>query len=87
MSSRIADNELNKLFCIAKLNEQCAYGNISTSSITLRLRVLLLPTVLPPINEVLAWAGLAPAEEGLRRGSMYGGESMLVAPFISTLLQ
>ena len=59
------------------------HTNTSTRSITPRPWVLLLFIVRSPTDELLAWAGPAPTEEGNEEvrmeGSMYGGESVSVA--------
>ena len=76
----MTDGELHELFGVAELSKPYAYANIhvSSNSITPMLRVLLLPTVWSPTDELLAWAGLALTEEG-NGGSTYGRDSMPAA--------
>ena len=59
-------DELDELIGIAELSKPYAYTHIGTStcSINPRSQVLLLPTVPSPTDELLAWAGMAPAEGG-----------------------
>ena len=74
----MTEDELNKLCSNAKSSKPYAYANTSTSTITPRLRVLLLPTVQFPINEPLAWVGPG-TRRGRKQGSTYGGESVPAA--------
>ena len=65
MSVLMTDDEIDELFGVAKLSEPYVYANISTSSITAGLQVLLLPTVQSPTHKLLALAGLALVEGSL----------------------
>ena len=61
----MTDDELEKLFGVAKLSKPYAYTDVSTSSIIPRPRescCCLLSS--PPTDELLVWVGLAPVEEG-----------------------
>ena len=75
----MTDDEL-KLFGIAEWSKPYAYADISTSSITSRTQVLLLPTVWSSINNPLAWAGLAAAEEGNGEVCMEGNLCQRLSP-------
>ena len=55
-----------ELFGVVGQSEPYAYTNISTGSITPRPRVLLLPTIQSPTEELLSGTGLAPTEKRKR---------------------
>ena len=79
----MTDDELDELFGITELSKPYAYADISTSSIIPRPRVLLLPTVWSPTDELLTWAGLAPAEEGNREVRMKGSPYQQLPPTLN----
>ena len=84
----MTDDELNELLGVAKLSKPYAYNtniHTCTSSITPRPRVLVLPTVWSPTDELLAWAGLALVEE--ENGGVYteGNPCQWLPPTSTTL--
>ena len=76
----MTDGKLDELFNIAKLSKPYVFANISASSITPWPWVLLLPTVQSLTDELLAWAGLVPMQEGNGEVCMEGNPCQWLPP-------